>query len=532
MKTTHPFGKEINYLLLIILAITLPWCWVYGIRGVADLQVPNGYVGDGVGVYAVIKGFASGELWPLLFKFVGTLNAPFTANWNDYPIEDFIYLPAGWLAYFVGLSAGTWLYLLFIQLLAGFSMYFAARALDLEKSISAACSVLFALAPFAFHRSLWHLNIAMYWHIPLLLVSMLWCLNPSKVTLTLRQGLWLSIVSALFAGLYSPYYWVIFLFLLIIILTGLIYRKEWQHLYRVATIVAVAMAGFLISNGDTLLFWLMYGKGGAINRDIWGLVVYGLRLPDLITPYGSRFDAFSSIFSNYRDMYPGALKGEAQTAYVGVVALSGLSVLIFMGTVRLAARAFERINDLYWIALAIFAFAVVGGINYFLGSIGFVLLRATNRYSIIFMAIGLLVVAQIVSSIKRKWVVAFFATAILLIGFYDQLPAPVSPVTKDASLSKMSEDKAVAAALERNLGSGSMVFQLPVKDYPETGHLLDMGDYDHFRPWLWSKNIHFSYGTMKGRSDADWQTQLTNKPADQMLDDLESVWVFGAVDKS
>jgi hypothetical protein len=74
MKTFHLVREDVAYLLLTILAITIPWCWVYGIRVVSDLQVPNGYTGDGVAVYAVSKAYASGEIVPGLFKFVGTLN--------------------------------------------------------------------------------------------------------------------------------------------------------------------------------------------------------------------------------------------------------------------------------------------------------------------------------------------------------------------------------------------------------------------------------------------------------------------------
>jgi len=139
---------QLKYILFITVAITLLWCWVYGINGLADLQVPNGYAGDAVGIYAQIKAYASGEIYPGGFKIVDTLNAPFRANWNDYPMEDFIYFPAGVLAYFFGLSAGTWIYLLCIQLLAGFSFYFTALRIDIYKVVAAVCAILFALAPF------------------------------------------------------------------------------------------------------------------------------------------------------------------------------------------------------------------------------------------------------------------------------------------------------------------------------------------------------------------------------------------------
>jgi len=129
-------------------------------------------------------------------------------------------------------------------------------------------------------------------------------------------------------------------------------------------------------------------------------------------------------------------------------------------------------------------------------------------------------VAQMVSYIRSKWAVSVLAPAILLMGFYDQLPPPASAAANKKHLAKVSEDKAVAAALEGNLHAGAMVFQLPVKAFPETGPIREMNEYDLFRPWLWTSSIRFSYGTMKGRGDADWQAQLANKPLDQMLAEL------------
>ena len=58
-----------------------------------------------------------------------------------------------------------------------------------------------------------------------------------------------------------------------------------------------------------------------------------------------------------------------------------------------------------------------------------------------------------------------------------------------------------------------MVFQFPVHGFPENGPVHEMGDYEHFRPYLHTKNLRFSYGTVKGRKGSDWQAKLDdNKP--------------------
>jgi|GEM_PF-143657 putative flippase GtrA len=506
---------------IIVFFVTLGWCWVYNIRHWTDLNVPITYEGDGILSYALIRAFASGEIYPGLFKIVSSLNAPFPANWNDYPYEDMIYFPAVVFVKFFGLSAGCNLYLLCLQILGGLSFYAATRFFRLKRDISTVAAILFALSPFAFWRHLAHLTVSTYWHIPFLLLVLAWCFDPSRVSLSLKQGKWLGIAVGLIAGLYNPYYWFLFLFLLSIILAGVSYRRDWHHAWRISTIFAAAVIGFLLSNADSLLFSLIYGRGHAFGRDLWGLVVWGLRLPDLMIPFsGSRIDFMNRLSAFYNRTYPVYLRGEAQTAYVGIVSLVGLGWLSISNSVRLASRSFEKIDGFYWLALGVFAFGVTGGINYVLGSLGFRLLRSTNRYSIVFMAIGLFVVIELFSLIRNKYLSVLIALLALCLGLFDQLPAPRPRVAMERSLARMTEDQAVANALQQSLLPGGKVFQLPVKAFPETGPVHAMHDYDHFRPWLWTRNIHFSYGTMNGRGDADWQQTAAAKPLGLLLGNL------------
>ncbi|MDD5036245.1 MAG: hypothetical protein PHE55_15970, partial [Methylococcaceae bacterium] len=172
--------------------------------------------------------------------------------------------------------------------------------------------------------------------------------------------------------------------------------------------------------------------------------------------------------------------------------------------------------------VGVFAFGVVGGINFLLGAFGFTLLHAANRYSIVLMTIGLLVTAQMVGGVGKKYASAMLAAVILSVGLFDQLPTPITKAVMESNHAQAMEDKAIATALEKNLTAGSMVFQLPVRTFPESQQpSYEMGGYDLFRPWLWTKDIHFSYGTMMGRGDADWQVQVASKAVDQMVFDLD-----------
>ncbi|MFM8436472.1 MAG: hypothetical protein ACKOBP_14245, partial [Planctomycetia bacterium] len=50
----------------------------------------------------------------------------------------------------------------------------------------------------------------------------------------------------------------------------------------------------------------------------------------------------------------------------------------------------------------------------------------------------------------------------------------------------------------------------PVMEFPESP-LPGVPSYDHFRPYLFSKNLRFSYGSMKGRERERWQPAVQGK---------------------
>jgi phosphoglycerol transferase len=61
--------------------------------------------------------------------------------------------------------------------------------------------------------------------------------------------------------------------------------------------------------------------------------------------------------------------------------------------------------------------------------------------------------------------------------------------------------------MEAALPEGGMVFQLPVMDFPEAP-LPGIPSYDHFRPYLYSSQLRFSFGSMKGRERERWQHEV------------------------
>jgi phosphoglycerol transferase len=93
---------------------------------------------------------------------------------------------------------------------------------------------------------------------------------------------------------------------------------------------------------------------------------------------------------------------------------------------------------------------------------------------------------------------------------WDQVPrAPAAQVTA-AIARQVAADREFTAKMEAVLPDGAMVFQLPVMDFPESPQ-PGIPSYDHFRPYLYSSNLRYSFGSMKGREREKWQAAVQGK---------------------
>jgi len=106
------------------------------------------------------------------------------------------------------------------------------------------------------------------------------------------------------------------------------------------------------------------------------------------------------------------------------------------------------------------------------------------------------------------------------LGLLDQLPPP-NPDEAETVLKQLESDRAFGRALEERLPWGAMIFQLPTMDFPEADPVRGCNVYDHLRPYLWTKALCFSFGSVKGRTRKAWQKQVASLPLDQLVKELE-----------
>lgn len=506
------------------------WSWTYNVLSISAWKTPLGYQGDAWFAFGMAKAYMTGDIFPFFYKLVPTLNAPFVANWNDYPVtEDFIYAGMGWLGKLIGLYAAANLMVLLAHLMAGLSFWYVCRELKYKQVFAFASAIVYSFCHYILARSLGHLVLTFFWHIPLLLLVTWWAYSKKIIPFKTRQFS-VAVIIAAISGIFNPYYTGMFLQFLGFSFLLHVVRKQYSKAMFPLILIIITCGTFTLVNADTVIYGIMNGiNSQAAGRNLAALEVYGLKIPELIFPPGyhplTKFAEFGQ--RNYYQL--AFVKGELWSPYLGLVGLAGFFLLTATSMYRLLQGKFKLISIQFWHVVWILLYSLIGGFNLLLGSFGLKIFRATNRYSIFILTISLLFLVKYLSRKCPRILVTPLALLIIVVGLGEQLtnrylhpPPPVNPIVEE-----VDSDRNFATSVERQMPN-SLVFQLPVAGFPEVGPINNMGDYEHFRPFLYTTKLHYSYGTNKGRGDDDWQAQVAKLQPSDMSKKLESCG-FGIV---
>jgi hypothetical protein len=510
--------------------VFLAWCAGNGRWTPASWGVPTAYTepdkGDVVHALAMMKAVREGDFVPLAWKQVDALGAPHAANWNDWPLVEellvvFYGLLAGLFGLFGGLNVGT----VVAHLTAAAAFYVVARWEECDCTWAFVAALAFGLAPFIFAQSPYHITTEYVWHVPLFLPIWRWIATDPGIVPGSRR-FWFAVAVGFVTGLQSPY-WTNILCQLTLLGAAVMY---WRHrsqpaLLSALAIIGAAAAAFGLMNLDTWTYRLAHGPNpGALAREYKWMEIYGLKLVDLVVPPvthhwpgWARFAVAHRIGDPARGIPP-ASPLQDEGSYLGIV---GLAALAWLAWTAVADAVKGRANDIplaAWQVLWIVLCFTTGGLNAILGVFGFTLFRTGQRYSIVILAIVLLYAAQRLTAWQRGWAAraapdvvrigtltaAVAATVMIL---WDQVPRAPSAEQTEAIARQVASDREFTATMEAALPEGGMVFQLPVMDFPEAP-LPGIPSYDHFRPYLYSSQLRFSFGSMKGRERERWQHEV------------------------
>ncbi len=279
--------------------------------------------------------------------------------------------------------------------------------------------------------------------------------------------------------------------------------------------------------------WIHRGHEDAqpvLVRNYGGTEKYALKPVELwIPPDVHRSDALASLGSRY--LRWSDWRGETFSPYLGWVGGAGLIALLGLAVIRITQRRGimpRAVLPAGWVL----AFSAVGGINSVLAFfIGLQVFRATNRYSVFLSAIALMFVVGCLSRRSVRWprrISIVCALFVACVGLWDQLPRRDREREAEA-IARYRSDQLYGRLLEDAFPAGSRIFQLPFVEFPEAGPILAFGAYDHFRVYLASHSLQFTFGALKGRAASAWQEDYAQLPSDQLVRKLGETGFAGVL---
>ena len=505
----------------LLVVVLLAWCTANAKWTALQWSQPTAYTepdkADVVHALAMMKAGAGGEFMPLAWKGSRDLGAPYDANWNDWPlVEELQIVFFSLLAKVFGLFAGLNLATVLGNLLAAITFYGVARFSDCSTVSAFVAALAFGLAPFIFAQSPFHLTTEYIWHVPLFLPVWRWA-SCEPGTTPRSPRFWFAVGVGFLTGLQSPYYTNI---LCQLTLLGAIilfcHNRSWPAFKSSLAVIGAAACAFALMNFDTWTYLAVHGPNtGALVREYKWLEIYGLKIVDMVIPPVTHH---SHMLADFATAHRAAAPLQDEGSYLGFVGLAALALLVGTAIADVVRRRADSIPMEAWQVLWIVLFFSTGGFNAILGSLGFTLFRTGCRYSVVILAIALMYAAQRLTALQRETAshkpsgslpLAAYAAAEALccVILWDQVPRAPTATATAAIARQVEADREFVAAMEAALPDRAMVFQLPIMEFPEAP-VPGVPPYDHFRPYLYSKNLRYSFGSMKGRPREDWQKEL------------------------
>jgi phosphoglycerol transferase len=513
--------KEGSKILAQIFSVSLLALFVRGYSW-SDLYVMQ-MAGDGLTNYATAKGFIDG--------LNGTVNpylgAPHGVSIFAVPSLDIIYL--GTIA-LIAIIAQNGIFAVNFIFFLGFGLAFASSFWVLKKRSSPKLLNVILSLSFAFIPEHWarqsHVALTMYWTIPL---SVYFCVllgtnafdKKYKKTTNKQKELLKFFLILIFLTFQGSYYSFFTLFFAgSVLLLNFISSKE---VYKVSLSIFLAQVLFFLS-ATTIIARISIGQGtnlAIFQRATWESILYGGQIPYLFLPWpGSGIPGASRVQALLVNAYPGSNEFQIWSAAL----ISLISFAIFCSAILYISKG-KLVAKKKTVELQIYQMFFLGFFLYISGGIGFLIaivepqLRAWNRVSFFLAFLSIVWLVEQVPKIKLfiksipflskrisliEPVTYFLLLSLVLV---DQFPIglKIQPLNYRQN---QEEIRSFSATLDNYLPKDCVVMQIPAAKFPEMLPIEKMADYDLLYPYLFTKNIKFSYGSIKGSAHSSWQELL------------------------
>lgn len=500
----------------------------------SDWTKPQDIYGDPVEIFSRVQLAAEQPLQPFVgFTRLDRLGAPFKADWGAYPAPDsLVFFVTGQLSRLVGVFGAVKLMAVVFSLLNAISFFLCARQLRWRPEWAFVGALLFT---FSNYNIIWGVTLSFNQTFTLPPLVLLWS-HAAKTTPTVgsrRSWLLLGVLLGAWLGLGNPYLSFFAGFISAATFSlGLLRGYAWDRLKPLVVFLVALTGVFLFCNLGYALHYFAADSNAPLTRNFAGSLIYALKPIDwLIPPIEHRIAWAARIGLGYSQQ--AQVMGDFFPGYLGLAGILGLFGLVVTSLRRLACRPSRPLPDAALGLILVVMFAVAGGLNSLLALAGLDIFRASQRISIfaniwaLYFLFGWL--QRRLAGAQRALTIVL-AASIAIFCWWEQTPR----LRKDKMRERISPHweaiQTTTNHLRAETGSGAMIFQLPVRQFPEAGPVNRMLDYEHFQPFLASSSLRFSYGPMAQSRELAWQQFITRLPTMEMIEQLErsgfsAIWI-------
>jgi phosphoglycerol transferase len=504
------------------------------------------YFGDAMFYDMLVKGIVENG-WYLNNKNLGM---PFGATFHDFPAPDtFTLLLFKFLSYFTD-NQHLIINIFYIATfpLTTITSLYVLRQFNISFFPALLSSLLYAFTTYHLSRSEIHLMYTAYFVIPLIVLVILWvCAAGSRRDDEEQEGLRLSlrnrkfifslVVCALISSTGGVYYSFFACYLLIVIgIIQAIAFKQIRRLFLPGVLTGVIFFVLVANLSPNVIYQLKNGKTETARRDPGEAEFFGLKMAQMVLPVtGHRDKGFRRIKDKYNHA---PLVNENDDATLGLIGSIGFMTLL--GWLVCNAFSLGRreenptqnlLGHLSVLNMSAFLLGTIGGFSAIFALMVSPQIRSYNRISIYIAFFSLFAIALLLDKARQRFfrtgglrlVFSVLAIILTILGLLDQSSKRFVP--DYAGVKKEFENDAdIVRRIEASVPAGAMIFQLPVKRFPETSPIERLFDYDLLKGYIHSKQLRWSYGAMRGRVGDIWQASVVAKPIPEMI---ETVAVAG-----
>ena len=511
----------------------------------ADLRIPFVYFEDALFNGMLIKGMIDNG-WYLYNNFIAI---PHGLNISDFPTPDnFPFL----IMKLISLVFPNWaltinLYFLATFPLATLTSFYVFRNFQLPYFPSIVAAVLFAFLPYHLLRGERHLILSGYYLIPLVVMVALWISMGNLPLIThdeTKTGFRLailefkpfcSLVICILTASSGIYYAFFACYLLMIGGISAYFSKRRLHCFAISVIlISTIGVVFMINILPTILFHFKNGGNPVVaHRAPVEAEFLGMKITQLFIPIDTHGIPF---IVNLKRKYADQPLPNEGSEYLGLFGAIGFALLILQLLKRRIdsgdhAILLQKLSELNIFAVLL---GTIGGVGSLFALLISPSIRAYNRISVYIAFLSLFAFVILLHKIEKEYITSrsrkfiFFGMlgVILFIGVLDQTPRYLVPHYQQIKLT-YNQDHEFINRIEANVPRNSMIFQLPFVPFPENPPVHKMEDYDHFRGYLHSTTLRWSYGAMKGREGDRWLREISTKPPAEFVKTLAATGFSG-----